>query len=59
MSPFFLRWVNHPQNESELSVLRRSVERGQPFGTEAWRDRTAKRLGPESSLRPRGRPQKA
>lgn len=50
--------VNQPEGPNELEALRRSVQRGQPFGNDAWRARTAKRLSLESTLRPRGRPRK-
>ncbi len=52
----WVRRVNRMQSDSELAALRRSVVRGQPFGDEAWVHRTARRLGLESTLRPRGRP---
>jgi putative transposase len=51
--------VNAAQTEAELSALRRSVARGTPYGDERWTRRVAKRLGLESSLRPRGRPKKS
>jgi len=50
--------VNVPQTEAELSALRRSVNRGCPFGEAFWSDRIVRRLGLESTLRPRGRPKK-
>ena len=50
--------VNRPENEGDLAAVRRSVNRGTPFGSEKWAQRTAVRLGIESSLRPRGRPSK-
>ena len=50
--------VNAPESADELAVLRRSVNRGAPFGNVAWAEATAERLGLESSLRPRGRPRK-
>jgi putative transposase len=50
--------VNQPQNEDEVAALKRAMEREQPFGSEQWALRTARRLGVESSLRPRGRPRK-
>jgi putative transposase len=54
----WLRRVNdQPQKGAKLEGLRRSVQRGRPFGSEVWVVRTAKRLGLESTLRPRGRPQ--
>lgn len=53
------RWVNRPQTERELDALRLSVSRGRPFGTDEWQSRTAKRLGLEFTLHPRGRPRKS
>lgn len=54
-------WVEHvnaAQSEAELAAIRRSVERGSPFGGESWSERAVRRLGLESTLRPRGRPKK-
>ncbi|MEQ8790017.1 MAG: transposase [Pirellulaceae bacterium] len=54
-------WVDHvnaPQTEGELAALRRSVSRGSPYGDDPWTDRMVRRLGLESTLRPRGRPKK-
>jgi putative transposase len=50
--------VNRPHSEPELAALRRSVQRGQPYGEESWVRRVAGRMGLESTLRPRGRPAK-
>jgi putative transposase len=50
--------VNAVETEAELAALRRSIARGTPYGDERWMRRIAKRLGLESSLRPRGRPRK-
>jgi putative transposase len=50
--------VNQPQTDAELAALRTSLSRGQPFGDDAWRQRTARRLGLEFTLHPRGRPRK-
>lgn len=49
-------WVNAPMTDAEVETLRHSVNRGTPFGTGAWMQRTARRLGLEASLNPRGRP---
>ncbi|HLA85515.1 MAG TPA: transposase [Thermoguttaceae bacterium] len=54
----WLDWVNEPQTEVELEALRESISRDRPFGSESWQRRTAKDLGLEASLRPRGRPRK-
>jgi len=55
----WLAEVNHRETGSELTKLRHSVARGRPFGNEAWVLQAAKRLGLDSTLRPRGRPRKA
>ncbi|MDH5670026.1 MAG: transposase [Nitrospira sp.] len=49
-------WVNAPMTDAEVDALRRSVNRGTPFGADPWVRRTARRLGLEASLNPRGRP---
>jgi putative transposase len=54
----WLEWVNQAATASELAALRRSVNRGTPFGGDAWMKRTADQLGLQSTLRPRGRPRK-
>jgi putative transposase len=48
--------VNQPQTEIELEAIRRSVARGQPYGSDSWRKQTATDLGLESTMRSRGRP---
>jgi putative transposase len=48
--------VNEPQTEAELAAIRKSLQRGQPFGGQRWVQSTARRLGLQSTLRPRGRP---
>jgi putative transposase len=50
--------VNRAQTDAELNAVRTSLHRGRPFGSESWQKRTAKRLGLESTFRPRGRPKK-
>jgi REP-associated tyrosine transposase len=56
--PNWVEHVNAPQTEVELQAVRQSVARGSPFGDETWREETARRLALESTLHPRGRPQK-
>jgi putative transposase len=48
--------VNRSETASELEALRLSVQRGRPFGADAWVRRMAKRFGMESTMRSRGRP---
>ncbi len=52
----WLQIVNQPQTEAEVAALRCCVNRGRPFGDPDWVTDTAKRLGLESTIRPRGRP---
>ena len=55
-SPGWLHHVNEPQTDAELTALRRSVRRGNPFGDEQWSQQMVKRLSLESTVRPHGRP---
>lgn len=48
--------VQRAETSAELDELRKSVVRGAPFGGERWQQRTASKLGLDSTLRPRGRP---
>lgn len=54
----WLDWVNKPQTEVELKALRCSVQRGRPYGSQAWVQKIAKKLSLDGTLRPRGRPPK-
>ena len=54
----WLRFIGRVEDERELAALRASVNRGTPFGDEAWQRRVSVELGLESTLRPRGRPAK-
>jgi putative transposase len=49
-------YVARPQTDAELVALRRSVQRGVPYGGERWQKKTIRSLGLESTVRPRGRP---
>jgi putative transposase len=54
-SAVWLAHVNSPQTDAELTALRRSVNRGSPFGDETWATTATKRLGLEITTRPQGR----
>ncbi len=54
----WLRRVHRAETKRELEALRRSVQRGQPFGSEDWTARTIAKLELEHTVRPRGRPRK-
>lgn len=50
--------VNRPATPGEMEAVRRSAQRGTPYGDATWIERTVQRLGLESTVRPRGRPGK-
>jgi len=52
-------WVNQPQSAAELESLRRSVQRGRPYGSSSWVCMMVEALQLDSTLRPRGRPTKS
>ncbi len=54
----WLQRVQRPETEAELEAVRRAVQKGQPFGSEAWQGGTAANLGLEFTFRQRGRPKK-
>ena len=51
----WVRQVNQPQSDKEQAAIRRSIQRGAPFGDEDWAARMTKRYHLQSTLRPRGR----
>jgi putative transposase len=55
----WLRQVNRAQDVKELAAIRKSRDRGSPYGDVQWVTRTARTLGLQSTLRPFGRPPKA
>lgn len=48
--------VDHCETEAELTAIRRCVNHGCPLGSPGWVAATARQLGLESTLRPRGHP---
>ena len=56
-SPNWVARVNDALTDRELTALRRSAQRGSPFGDTAWIESTAQRLGLAPTINPRGRPQ--
>jgi putative transposase len=50
-------WVDRAETAAELTALRRSANRGRPYGDDRWERQTAEQLDLESTLRPRGRQQ--
>ena len=51
--------VHEPQTQTELTALRTSIQRGTPFGSARWKSIVVKKLGLQSTIRPRGRPRAA
>ena len=56
--PNWVDRVNAALCQSELNALRASVNRGRPFGEEAWVDDIAEKHGLRYTMRPVGRPRK-
>ena len=54
----WLAYVNEPQTEAAVEALRACIRRRRPNVERTWMERTARRMGLEASLRPRGRPRK-
>jgi len=52
----WIEHVNRPQTEGELAGVRASVNRGRPYGDDAWVTQAATRLDLGATMRPRGRP---
>lgn len=50
----YLRWVNTPQSKEEIEVIRYAIQRGRPYGKDAWISKTVAELGLETSIRQRG-----
>jgi putative transposase len=52
------RYVDEPLIDKDIGRLRQSVNRQSPYGTSIWQIQVSKELGLESTIRPRGRPNK-
>jgi len=51
-------WVNADEHHEQVEALRRSVVKGQPFGSEQWTKQMVTRWNLGMTLRERGRPPK-
>lgn len=58
MTKGYAKFLNEPQTEEELRALRRSISRGNPYGSEGWAEKVIEKFDLESTIRPRGRPRK-
>lgn len=56
----YLEWVNQKivNEDEELEEIRNSIQGGSPFCIDTWIKKISKRLGLESTIKPRGRPKK-
>jgi len=52
-------WINQREQSEELQDVRRSVNKGVPFGGERWVDAMVDRHGLQTTLRGAGRPKKS
>ena len=50
--------LNDPQSEDEVDAMRRSVARGNPYGSDAWSADMIDKFNLEATIRARGRPKK-
>ena len=51
-------WVNEGEPHEQLHAVRRSVTKGQPYGSEPWVERMVTQWNLGATLRERGRPKK-
>ena len=54
----WVRWVNEPETEGELTAVRRSIIKGQPFGSVGWIEQMVTTWQLFSTVRGRGRPKR-
>ncbi len=54
----WLKYVNEPATDNELKAIRKSCNRGSPYGSSDWVAKTIKKFGLESTIRKPGRPKK-
>ena len=54
----WLDWVNEGETHEQLNAVRRSVIKGQPYGSELWVERMVTQWSLGATLRARGRPKK-
>ncbi|VAW21734.1 hypothetical protein MNBD_BACTEROID04-1841 [hydrothermal vent metagenome] len=54
----YVKFVNEAQTSSELDAIRYSVNKGKPYGEEAWMNKIIDKFKLKLTLRKRGRPKK-
>ena len=58
LPPDYLEWVNTGLTKDTLSSIRNSVNKGKPYGSDAWTDAMVEKFGLESTTRKPGRPRR-
>lgn len=51
-------WVNTDERPEQVAAVRRSVVKGQPYGSEPWVERVVRQWNLGATMRKRGRPRK-
>ncbi|PHR53871.1 MAG: transposase [Arcobacter sp.] len=54
----WIDFVNDVEKESDIEIIRNSINRQAPLGEQGWQEIMCERYGIESSIRARGRPKK-
>lgn len=54
----YLEWLNETEDDQVFERVRTSVNRGQPLGSETWKEEMIKTFSLQSTITPRGRPKK-
>jgi putative transposase len=54
----YINWINSPDNQEILNIIRNSIEKGVPYGREKWIDKMVSVHHLESTLKSVGRPRK-
>lgn len=54
----YASFLNEPQTHSEVEAMRRSIKRGSPYGSNSWTGKIIEQFKLETTIRPRGRPNK-
>ena len=54
----YIEWVNKPQNEEEVVLIKESITRSRPFGDIKWIEKIINKFSLETTQRPKGRPRK-
>ncbi len=52
----YIKYLNEPQNEEEVDIIRKSIIKNTPFGIDTWRDVIIKKFKLGQTLREVGRP---